>query len=121
MPRNMVGLLAAVGSAMSSLIAFAHGDLAWVAIADAAAATGLAAYIAASSKKIKRCNTCRTFSALFVVWVFGAAAAGSWIGWKVKSRPLTLAAFMTYLDKTHTSVNMAAPWQLRRAAAGVQV
>ena len=47
MPRNMVGLLAAVGAAMSALVAFAHGDLAWVTIADAAVATGLAAYAAA--------------------------------------------------------------------------
>ena len=46
MPRNMVGLLAAVGTAMSALVAFAHGTLVWVAIADAAAATGLAAYLA---------------------------------------------------------------------------
>ena len=44
MPRIMVGLLAAVGTAMSALVAFAHGDLIWVTIAEAAAATGLAAY-----------------------------------------------------------------------------
>ena len=29
--------------------------------------------------------------------------------------------FMALLDKTHTSVNMAAPWQRRRVAARVQV
>ncbi len=52
MPRSMVGLLAAVGTAMSSLVAFAHGHLIWVTIANAAAATGLAAYAAAPSKKI---------------------------------------------------------------------
>jgi hypothetical protein len=46
MPRTMVGLLAAVGAAMSALVGLAHGDLVWVAIADAAAATGLAAYLA---------------------------------------------------------------------------
>jgi hypothetical protein len=46
MPRSMVGLLAAVGTAMSSLAAFAHGKLVWLAIADAAVATGLAACLA---------------------------------------------------------------------------
>lgn len=46
MPRSMVGLLAAVGTAMSSLAAFAHGNLVWLAIADAAVATGLAACLA---------------------------------------------------------------------------
>ncbi len=51
MPRSMVGLLAAVGVAMSALAAFAHGDLVWVTIADAAAASGLAAYLALPSKK----------------------------------------------------------------------
>jgi hypothetical protein len=59
MPRSMVGLLAAVGATMSSLVAFAHGNLAWVIIADAAAATGLAAYLAAPSiKKISTKYTC---------------------------------------------------------------
>jgi len=51
MPRSMVGLLAAVGAAMSALVAFAHGDFVWLAIADAAAATGLAAYLALPAKK----------------------------------------------------------------------
>lgn len=46
MPRSMVGLLAAVATAMSALMAFAHGDLVWATIADAAAASGLAAYLA---------------------------------------------------------------------------
>jgi hypothetical protein len=46
MPRSMVGLLAAVGTAMSVLAASAHGDLVWLMIADASAATGLAAYMA---------------------------------------------------------------------------
>jgi hypothetical protein len=41
MPRSMVGLLAAVGTAMSALVALAHGDLVWVTIASAAAAMGL--------------------------------------------------------------------------------
>ena len=54
MPRSMVGLLAAAGVAMSELVAFAHGDLVWVTIADAAAASGLAAYLALPSKKISR-------------------------------------------------------------------
>jgi len=47
----MVGLLAAVGAAMSAFAALAHGDLVWVAIADGAAATGLAAYLALPDKK----------------------------------------------------------------------
>lgn len=46
MPRAMVGLLAAVGTAMSALVAFVHGDLAWVTIGNAAAAAGLASYLA---------------------------------------------------------------------------
>jgi hypothetical protein len=46
MPRSMVALLAAVGAAMSALVALAHGALIWLTIADAAAATGLAAYLA---------------------------------------------------------------------------
>jgi hypothetical protein len=48
----MVGLLAAVGAAMSALVAYTHGDLTWITIADAALATGLAAYAAAPSKKM---------------------------------------------------------------------
>jgi hypothetical protein len=51
MPRSMVGLLVAVGTAMSALVAFAHGGLVWVVIADAAAATGLAAYLASAPSK----------------------------------------------------------------------
>jgi hypothetical protein len=46
MPRSLVGLLAAVGVVMSALAGLAHGDLFWAAVADAAAATGLAAYLA---------------------------------------------------------------------------
>ena len=52
MPRSMVGLLAAVGTAMSALVGLAHGDLVWAVIADAAAAAGLAAYLALPTKKI---------------------------------------------------------------------
>ncbi len=44
MPRSVVGLLAAVGAAMSALVGFAHSGLVWAVIAEAAAATGLAAY-----------------------------------------------------------------------------
>jgi hypothetical protein len=51
MPRSMVGLLAAVGAAMSALVGLTHGDLSWAALADAAAATGLAAYLALPSAK----------------------------------------------------------------------
>jgi O-antigen/teichoic acid export membrane protein len=45
-PRSVVGLLAAVGTAMSLLAALAHGDLFWAAVAGAAVAWGLAAYLA---------------------------------------------------------------------------
>lgn len=41
MPRSMVGRLAAVGTAMSALAGPARGDIAWIAIADAAVATSL--------------------------------------------------------------------------------
>lgn len=51
MPRSMVGLLAAVGAAMSALVNIAHGDLLWAVVADAAAATGLAAYLALPQNK----------------------------------------------------------------------
>ena len=51
MPRSMVGLLAAVGAAMSAIVGLAHGDLVWVVLADAAAATGLAAYLALPAEK----------------------------------------------------------------------
>jgi hypothetical protein len=51
MPRGIVGLLAAVGATMSSLVAFAHGDLVWLTIVDAAVATGLAAYLALPRNK----------------------------------------------------------------------
>ncbi len=51
MPRSMVGLLAAVGTAMSALVGLAHGDLIWVVLVDAAAATGLAAYLALPPQK----------------------------------------------------------------------
>jgi hypothetical protein len=55
MPRSTVGLLAAVATAMSALIAFAHGDLAGVMIASAAIAAGLGAYyVAPVVKKIFR-------------------------------------------------------------------
>jgi uncharacterized membrane protein YuzA (DUF378 family) len=53
MPRIMVGLLAAVGTAMSALVGLAHGELVWAIIGDAAAASALAAYLAfPASKKL---------------------------------------------------------------------
>jgi hypothetical protein len=51
MPQIMVGLLSAVAAAMSGLVAFAHGSLAWVVIAVAAAAAGLAAFAVAPLQK----------------------------------------------------------------------
>ena len=59
MPRSMVGLLAAVGAAMSMVASLAHGDLFWAAITAAAAATGLAAYLALPPRK-KGLHPCRT-------------------------------------------------------------
>jgi hypothetical protein len=52
MPRSMVGLLTAVGTAMSGLGALTHGGLLWVTIAIAAVAMGLAAYSALLSTPI---------------------------------------------------------------------
>jgi len=58
MPRAVVvGLLAAVGAAMSALVGFARGDLVWMIIADAAAATGLGAYLALPPKKKVQFNS----------------------------------------------------------------
>jgi hypothetical protein len=51
MPRSMVGLLAAVGTAMSALAGLVHGDFALLIIAYAAAAAGLAAYLALPGNK----------------------------------------------------------------------
>jgi hypothetical protein len=65
MPRSMVGLLAAVGTAMSALVGMAHGDLVWVTIAEAVAATGLVAYVTAPPKKSK---------AVIRIWAW----AGTW-------------------------------------------
>ena len=47
MPRYMVGLLAAVATAMAGLTAYAHGGLVGIVIVIAVAAAGLAAYAAA--------------------------------------------------------------------------
>ena len=48
----------------------------------------------------------------------GAAAAADRRWWVLGV--VGLAQLMVVLDKTHTSVNMAAPWQRRRVAARVQ-
>lgn len=50
MPQSTVRLLAVVGAAMSALAGFAHGDLVWLIITDAAA-TRVAAYLAAPANK----------------------------------------------------------------------
>jgi Na+/H+ antiporter NhaA len=44
----MVGLLAAVGTAMSALVGLAHGDLVWAVVTESGVAAGLAAYLAAA-------------------------------------------------------------------------
>jgi hypothetical protein len=46
MPPSVVGVLTAVGTATSAAASLTHGDLFWAAVVDAAAATGLAAYLA---------------------------------------------------------------------------
>jgi hypothetical protein len=46
MPPSVVGLVAAVGAAMSVIASSAHGDLFWAVVVDAVTATGLAAYLA---------------------------------------------------------------------------
>lgn len=53
MSRSMVGLLAAVGTTMSALVGLIHGDLVAAVIAGAAAASGLAAYLALPA--VKKC------------------------------------------------------------------
>ena len=70
MPRTVVGLLAAVGTAASGLIASAHGDLAWVAVGGAAAATGLASFLATPvQKKIFRLPFSHKLFRLYVlIW-----------------------------------------------------
>jgi hypothetical protein len=58
---RMVGLLAAVGAAMSMVASLVHGDLFWAAVAAAAAATGLAAYLALPPRKsLHPCRTSRS-------------------------------------------------------------
>jgi hypothetical protein len=59
MPRSMVGLLATLGAAVSMVASLAHGDLFWAAIAAAAAATGLAAFLTLPPRK-KGLHPCRT-------------------------------------------------------------
>ena len=51
-PRNVAtGLLAAIGAVMAALVGSAHGYLTAITIADAAAATGSAAYLALPAKQ----------------------------------------------------------------------
>jgi len=51
MPRSVVGLLAALGVVLSSLLAFVHGDLTPLVVVGSGTATGLAAYLALPSQK----------------------------------------------------------------------
>lgn len=51
MLRSMVGLLAAVGAAMSGLLGLIHGDVVWAILVAAASAMGLAAYLALPPSK----------------------------------------------------------------------
>jgi hypothetical protein len=58
MPRSMVGLLAAVGVAMSSLVGLVHGYLPGFFAVVAAVSTGLVAYLSASKIK-KKSSPCQ--------------------------------------------------------------
>ena len=67
MPRSMVGLLAAVGTAMSALAGLVHSGLLWMMIAFAATAMGLAACFALPGrKKAASCMQGATPRGLFI-------------------------------------------------------
>ena len=51
MLRKAVGLLAAVGAAMSALTGLVHNGFVWLILMTATVAMGLAAYLAVSPKK----------------------------------------------------------------------
>jgi hypothetical protein len=51
MPRSVVGLLAALGVLLSSLLAYVHGDFTPLVVLGSASATGLAAYLALPPSK----------------------------------------------------------------------
>lgn len=51
MSRSVVGLLAAVGAALSAIVGLAHGELVWALVATAPVATGLATCLALPSNK----------------------------------------------------------------------
>jgi hypothetical protein len=53
MSRSLVGLLAAIGVALSGLAGYAHGAFIWATIAGAATAGGLAAFLGFVSIKKK--------------------------------------------------------------------
>ena len=55
MPRSMVGLLAAIGAAMSILAGHTKGCLVWLVGAFAAVSTGFAAYMAIQGPFKKTC------------------------------------------------------------------
>jgi hypothetical protein len=82
MPRSMVGLLAAVGTAMSAFVAFAHGSLIWVTIVIAAAATGLAAVAASPLQKNSQGSQKVTLD-LLTVWgaYYGAGSPRAYRTW----------------------------------------
>jgi hypothetical protein len=56
MPRSVVGLLAALGVVLSSLLAFVHGDLTPLVVLGSGTATGLAAVLALPQKKLAECT-----------------------------------------------------------------
>jgi hypothetical protein len=49
MPRRMVGLLEAVGTAASGLIGLVHGGQSWAALGGAAVLAGVLSYLASPS------------------------------------------------------------------------
>jgi hypothetical protein len=54
MTRSAAGMLAALGAALASLVGLVHGDWTWIVLADGAAVTGLAAYLAGAPKEKSR-------------------------------------------------------------------
>ena len=76
MSRSMVGLLAAIGVALSGLATYAHGAFIWATIAGAATAGGLAAFLGFVSIK-KNCHTYPTVcmrDPTVCVWATGASS-----------------------------------------------
>ncbi len=83
MPRSVVGLLAAVGAALSilaGLTGLSHSDLVWVVSGSASAATGLAAYLALpSTKKSPQCPDLPTTGTGMLLHAYVVRPAPAWL------------------------------------------